>query len=355
MRKKFFLTIILLVFFLSFSFNVCLANETVDYTVRPLLSKEQTTDVTDYFDLKLAPNNKYQMMIELKNKGTTDIQLELFVENSITNANGIIEYGHDYKNYDESLKIKLTDLTTIEREVSLPAKSTKQIPLSTQLTEKTFDGIILGAVRVTEKTAKPANEQKSMINNTYSYVVPIKIRQNDTAISPKLNFLGVTIGQQKLENVVLAKLQNPKPDILRDLTLNAAIFQKNKTNSLYTQKTEAMKLAPNSNFQYSIPLGKEKFKAGSYRLELSASAQEYSEKWVEEFEITSKEAKELNNQLVIHNKETNFWWYLLALILFLLIVGLIIYVLRKQSKQKQIKKELEQTNKTSKRRKRKKN
>lgn len=254
------------------------------------------------------------------------------VENAITNVNGVIEYEHETKEYDSSLKNKFTDLSEVKETVEVKSGSVETLDIQVKMPSEEFDGIILGGIRVSEVIP---DGNTSGISNVFSYVIPVKIRQNDTVIPNKLNFLGVSIGQQTYENVIKAKLQNPQPEILRELTIEAKIFEKNGEKALYEEKREDMKLAPNSNFPYTISLGKDEFEAGEYRLELTAKAEDLDEKWTEDFEITAKKAQELNEGMVFKEGDTGPDWKLYLLIGALVIAaGVIGYLLYRQQKLK---------------------
>ncbi len=200
--------------------------ENTTYFVRPVLTTNQTEGVTDYFDIRLGPDEKQTLQIEVHNKTEEEKTFVAVIENAITNDHGVIEYQHTTKEYDSTLKNKFTDIAKVSEAVEVAPGEQKKIDIPIQMPNKGFDGIILGGIRISEKGEE--DNKKSTINNVFSYVVPVKIHQNDTPIANQLNFHGITIGQQTYENVIKANLQNPQPQILRELSIQAKIFKKNE-------------------------------------------------------------------------------------------------------------------------------
>lgn len=311
------------------------------YFVKPLLPENQRKDVSDYYDVRLANGNEQVLQLEIHNNTAEKMRFTTEIENAITNDHGVIEYQHEEVKYDDSLKHKMTDVAKTKDVIEVEGGSLSKVEVAVTMPKEDFDGIILGGIRVSEKLSDEAVAD-SGISNVFSYVIPIKLWQTDTAIPNKLNFKGVTIGQQSFENVIKARLQNPQAEILRELTLEAKVFKKDGKEAVYEEKQEAMKLAPNSSFDYSISLGTKEFKAGKYRLELTAKAEGLDETWTEAFEISGEEAKKLNQGMVFKEK-TNWGMYALiaAFVVAVFVIGYLLY--RQRQLQQKSKKATETT------------
>lgn len=315
------------------------------YFVKPLLTENQREGVTDYFDVQLKENDEQRLQLEIHNNTAEIMTFVTVVENAITNDHGVIEYQHEAKKYDETLTYKLADVAKVAELIEVEGGGVGKVEIAVTMPGESFEGIILGGIRVSEKLSDE-NQKQSGISNVFSYVIPIKLWQNETVIPNKLNFKGVSIGQQSFENVIKARLQNPQAAILRDLTLEAKVF-KQKGDVVYEEKQESMKLAPNSSFDYGISLGTNQFKSGKYRLELTAKAEGLNETWKEDFEISGKEAKELNDEMVF-KKQTNWGMYGLVAA-FVAAVFVIGYLLYRQKKWQQKSKDTMETKKMKKR------
>lgn len=329
-QKKIFILISLFFLFVPI---ISYAADSKDETffVKPVIDDSQKDNTNDYFNIHLEKNEKKTLTVEVYNNTSDTKSFAVTSENSITNDYGVIEYKDNVKKFDPTLKHKFTDLAVVKNsKISVPANEVGMVDVEVKMPSKLYDGMVLGGIRVSEIKA---GKQEETISNVFSYVIPVKIYGNDVVIPNKLNFKGITVGQQSYENVIQANLQNPQPEILRNLTLETKIFKSGKKDVLYEDKKENLKMAPNSNFNNSTTLGTDKFKPGKYRMELTANANELSEKWVEEFEITGEKAKELNNKMVFKEKESiSIWVYILGI----LIIGAFVYIWWNKRKEKQV-------------------
>ena len=108
--------------------------------------------------------------------------------------------------------------------------------------------------------------------------------------------------------------------------MQASVFKKGDTEVLhesYKEKYESM--APNSTMDFVIDWENQELEKGEYVLEMQAKTGEKEWKWVEEFTIEQKE-EVLNKQAVELEKNwTN--WYLIALGVLTIIIGILIYVI----------------------------
>ncbi|PFR59497.1 cell wall anchor protein, partial [Bacillus cereus] len=69
-------------------------------------------------------------------------------------------------------------------------------------------------------------------------------------------------------------LQNPTATYLNRFEVDAVITEKGKEETLYTSKKQNMQMAPNSNFNYPIPLNGKELRPGTYTLHLKAKSTE---------------------------------------------------------------------------------
>lgn len=84
----------------------------------------------------------------------------------------------------------------------------------------------------------------------------------DTPVEPLVNLLNVEPAQVNSRNVINATLQNPKPAYLNQMKVDATITKKGSKTVLYASESEAMQMAPNSNFNYPIALNGPPLKVG---------------------------------------------------------------------------------------------
>ena len=82
------------------------------------------------------------------------IKVKININNGTTNNNGITDYSGSGKK-NATLKVGFTDVATVESEdVTIPAKSAVDVPVTIKMPETQYDGQILGGIRVTSAEVK---------------------------------------------------------------------------------------------------------------------------------------------------------------------------------------------------------
>ncbi|RAN86469.1 cell wall anchor protein [Bacillus sp. SRB_28] len=304
------------------------------YTVIP---DNQIDKQKSYFNLRMEPNQKQTLTIQLKNDTAADVVIEPKIHSTTTNINGVVEYGPTKDERDSSLPHELGDLIKTDEEITIPAKGSKDLHLHVTMPEEEFTGILAGGITLEEKKASSKNMQETKeglsIENKYSYVVGITLQENDEKVKQDLKLHDVKAGQVNARNVIHATLQNPTAAYLNQFELDAKITEKGKDKELYTSKKQGMQMAPNSNFDYPIPLNGEKMQPGTYTLHLKAKSTEESWDFTKDFTIKGEEAKQLNEKDV-SIEGPNYEWYIVG-ILFILLAGLLWFLLWRRKKKKQ--------------------
>lgn len=105
-----------------------------------------------------------------------------------------------------------------------------------------------------ESNQKSNSSDGISIKNEYRYVIALVTQQNTQKVSPQLKLNEVKATQVNSRNVFAANLQNISPTYLQDM--NATANVKGVTNSelKYSFENSDMKMAPNSNFDFTIPV-----------------------------------------------------------------------------------------------------
>jgi len=325
-------------FFLCFMFGMndkVVYGEQIDYSVKAIIPENQSDKEVTYFDLKVTPNQKQILNLEVSNNSDRTITLVAEVNNAITNQNGIIDYSkHNYKK-DSSLKIALEDIVkNSKQEIVLKPKEIKKIGFNLEVPTINFDGIVLGAIRFSEKENQNKADEKSnvQIKNKYAYTMGILLRENDKLVEPELHLLSAQPELMNYRQVITGTIQNNMPVILRDLELDATVTPKGSKEIYVQYNQKNMKMAPNSQFNFPIPLNGREFKPGKYILNMtgSTSDKKYTWSFSKEFTIKNDDAKKLNNEAVptIKEKEIPTWVYVIATLAIIIILVWVLKVSR---------------------------
>ncbi|EJQ43627.1 hypothetical protein IEQ_04955 [Bacillus cereus BAG6X1-2] len=307
-----------------------------NFGVHTVIPENQIDKQKSYFNLKMEPNQKQTLTIQLKNDTAEDVLIEPKIHSATTNLNGVVEYGPTKAKQDASLPYKLEELIKTDEEVTIPAKGSKDLHLQVTMPQKEFKGILAGGITLEEKKTSSKNKQETKeglsIENKYAYVVGITLQENDEEVKQELKLHDVKAGQVNARNVIKATFQNPTPTYLNQFEIDAKITEKGKDKALYISEKKEMQMAPNSNFDYPISLNGEKLKPGTYTLHVKAKSNEESWVFTKHFTIKDTEAKKLNEKDVSIEEPNYVWWYI-AGVLFILLAGLLWFLLWKNKKQ----------------------
>jgi len=312
----------------------------LDYSVRPVMSEKQRNETQAYFDLLMNPGEEQALQIEVVNHAEEDKTISVSIATASTNSGGNVDYEvRSNVKADDTLLYQIDDLVSTEGRIIVPAKETYTVQLKVVMPSVPFDGILAGGINFQEITDEEDMEMNHeggiAIQNEYSYVIALLLRANEEEVLPDLQLNQVYATQSNWRNVISANIQNFKPAYVKDLNLHAQIKKQGGEEVLYELDKKAMEMAPNSNFNYLVPLNGEPFSAGTYVLSLTAESNEGSWDFEQEFVITDEEAKRFN-ETDVSIERSNLWIYMAAGGGILLLVFLIfILVWRKKETKKQ--------------------
>lgn len=339
--KKSFLSVLFGVSFLVIFCGITEAKAAegdVGFSVQANIPANQVDKKQTYFDLKMKPKQKQTVEIEVMNSSNEEIQVEASVNYASTNQTGVIDYTkNDLTKKDKSLKYPLPSIAKIpddQKHLTIPINGKKTVKVTIEMPSESIDGVILGAVQFKKKNTTENKQTKGIsLKNEYSYIVGMQLTETDKQVTPHMNLLSIKPALVNYHTTVVAKLQNDQPVIIKNLSIDAKVYQQNSDKMLYQTKKADMIVAPNSNFNFGIDWKNKPLKEGKYRLKMTATNGVETWEWDEAFTI-GKEGQDLNKDAV-NLKQNNGWLYVAIAAGAFLIVLIIILVIRKRRKNKE--------------------
>ncbi|MGC3749121.1 DUF916 and DUF3324 domain-containing protein [Enterococcus faecalis] len=313
-----------------FSGQSVLAND-INYSVKANIPENQIGKSSSYFDLKMAPNSEQDISVTIFNNSNEKETIIVEVNNALTNQNGVIDYTKHGRKTDESLKYPIEKLVTNNRQKIefSPGETKKEVSFHIKMPSEKIIGTILGGVHVFKDNRNKANEKQNVtIENLYSYVLGIQIRENLNTIQPVMNLKEIKPILANYRTAVAAKLQNSTPTILRKVSIDAQVFKKNSKEILYKTRKTDMNVAPNTNFNFPINWKNEELKSGKYTLKMHVESDQGQWDFVKDFTIKKNEVKKLNEKAVELRKSDNTLVYVLITIIIMLTSGFIWFYLK---------------------------
>ncbi|EKF51515.1 DUF916 and DUF3324 domain-containing protein [Lactococcus garvieae] len=325
-----------------------------NFSVKAVLPENQASKAS-YFDLLMKPDQEQTLSVELSNSTDKSVTVEQGLASATTNLNGVVEYSPNNIKADSSLKYNMKNYVNLDKEIVLPAKTTKTVKIKVKMPATRFKGYMAGGLTYKEKQSeKKTSDSKGIsIQNEYAYVIALLMSQESEKVAPDLKLTKVAPGQVNYRNVINANLQNPTMGYLNQMQLSETIKGIDNPKLVYKSSKEMMQMAPNSNFDYPLSLNGEKLQPGKYQLKMTVHGQKdengkyvvkdskgnetrykYEWKFTQDFEITADKARELN-QKDVTIKQDNSWikWLIIALIILVLILILFFILWKRRKKE----------------------
>lgn len=331
--KKQHIFLFLCTLFFLFVGGIKVSASEMSFAVQAIIPENQIDKSQTYFDLQMQPGQSQDLMVEMRNDTSEAVTVNVLPNTAITNQNGIVEYSDTTTARDNSLKVGFKDIATTDKEVTIAAKSKKQIAVHVQMPKASYDGVILGGIYFTEKNTQSEEKESkgSQIINRYAYVIGVKLTETDKVINPELRLNDVKATQVNYRNVITANIQNYTPSIIKDLKIDGKVYSKGGSKVLYSESRENLRMAPNSNFDYAISLNNKPFKPGKYTFKGVAKSGDKEWKFEKDFEIKGEESRKYNKEAVSLEKDYT-WIYILVGIVVVSILLIIILILLKKLK-----------------------
>ncbi|WP_207695130.1 hypothetical protein DOK67_0002534 [Enterococcus sp. DIV0212c] len=347
-------TLVMLVIMIGLGPVQALAQDgTMNFSVTAVIPENQIDKSKSYFDLKMKPGQVQELEVLMNNPLDKEVIVENKANTAITNDNGIVDYSNPDPELDKTLKAPFSKITEIDKEITIPAKSSKTIKVKVTMPEEEFNGVILGGLHFTEKEdeTKESDEKAGVqIKNRFAFAIGVLLRENDESLKPELALGKIAASQINYRNVLKANIQNTQPMIMPEMEIKSRVTKKGSTTALFEQNKQGVRMAPNSNFDFAVNWENKEFKPGKYTLNMTVSDGKDKWEWSKDFEISQKEAKELNDK-AIELKVDNTKWYIIGGIAGVVLLLLVTFVLGQYVNKKKQKKKRRKNNSQKKRKK----
>lgn len=339
--------------------------EGANFSVVPQLPSNQTDKSLGYFDLLMKPGEFQELTIKLSNITDKEVTVNTTFSNATTADSGLAVYLPTEKKEDASLKYNISDYVQVEKQVKVPAQSNVDVKAKVKMPEEDFQGVMAGGFTFKQETSETDKENTSKdtsvsVKNEYRYVVALVMRQSEKEVTPSLKLNKIEAGQVNNRNVIKANLQNSKMSYLNQLNVSSKITSQADKSVSYSYNNANMQMAPNSNFDLSIPVSKqgdlsrgtskplapgkyhayieaygEKSEDGKYVKKVEGKNVHYKYKWIleKDFEVTDTEAKKLNNSDPTVEKKNSINWVMIIGLGIIALLLVIIFLLLKRRKE----------------------
>lgn len=307
------------------------------FTVQAVLPDNQLNDRVSFYHLLMTPEQKQTIQVKIMNNSEKKQTYKVEVINAATNRNGLITYDERDKKPDASMKLPIVNVAKPKnKEVSVDAYSEGRADIDIEMPAESFQGILLGGVRISLKSDEKEEEESQgmSVRNTYGYAIGLVLTEQDFAPVYGETELKLTKVQPELDygsKVLEASIQNPHPEAMQKLVAEGKIVRKGQKKALAKNKLENVKIAPNSVFPFQIDWGMQEVAAGDYTFIGKIKGEKKSWEFEKDFTITRELAKKMNKQSAFRIFIPNWWttgFYLIGVMSAVLVAWLAVRLIK---------------------------
>ena len=272
------------------------------FYVRANIPENQINKGLSYFDLCMQPGQVQQLTVEITNEFGTPISVNVEAISASTNRNGII----DYKTpgiQDETLRVPFSSISVLgEPTFSVPARSTKTVSIIVTMPEEPFDGAVLGGLVFTRAAEDKDVPQTGSVNNVFSYVIGVKLSENDTEVLPNFEIVKIAPETVNYRPVFVHIIRNTEALIVKNMDIEISIKDGNGVVQA-TASRQNVDMAPNSTMPLGVDPENGRIKPGEYisDIQIEYDGQVFSYRIP--FAVVNAEAERVNAES-IGNKPT---------------------------------------------------
>lgn len=309
------------------------AQDPAGYTVESVIPENQVDKEKTYYYLRMAPEQTQTIQVKVISTQKEPVVVHLAIHDAVSSEVGAIDYAAEKPTLDKSLREPITSFVTIKdnlKKVTVENFEEKIIEYEIKMPKEPYAGVKLGSLRFVHKGDEGKKNESGLIPE-YARVIALMLTEDEDTFNhgAELHLKKVQLSLSNGRKVIAANIQNDQPKVLQKMTIKGQVKEKGKSEVLAKHEMEDFSVAPNSNFNFEIPLGVERFLPGTYVFTGEAKGDGRTWKWDEEFTVGEKQAEKVNEETVF-KLQVPKWVPWVAAGLVLALIGLVGYLTYRQ-------------------------
>lgn len=268
----------------------------VGFAVEPVQTTTQIDSQKGFYFIKVEPGKPQELSVKIRSTNETPATINIYVKNAYTNQNGAIDYDNDDYKRDSTLKDSVEEITSVsEKTVTVQNYEEKIVKITVAPPDDPFSGVKGGTICIMKADS---SEAKEGLSSTFGYRIGLLVTEDSEVYNDgsSLNLLNVRSTVHQGKRVIQARMQNPEPKVLDDLMIETKLYKKGSREVLKKRTANNMRMAPNSQFDFSTNWGIDPIRSGTYTLHVRAQSGSNTWEWKKDFTIGEKEAKKINEE-----------------------------------------------------------
>jgi len=304
MKKSIKVTTILISLMVMASIIIITATA-MDFSVIPDLPDNQRQNGSSFFDLIVTPGMQQDLKVVVGNSIDDEIVVLVELITASTSRNGQINYTSRGIT-DSTLKFSFENLVTVpQTHFTIPAGGEIEIPVTLTVPNESFEGAILGSIRVLREATEQEREEAGALVNQYAHVTAVRLVMRDDAeeiITPDFALGSITTELVNYRASIIAHVRNIEPILIKGASATARIFPLGSDQPIFEHSMNTLDFAPNSVFPFSF-VDREGFgiDPGNYTAVITINHEGRTWEFDENFSITPEAAEEINDGAVNQN------------------------------------------------------
>ncbi|MFD1393950.1 DUF916 and DUF3324 domain-containing protein [Lacticaseibacillus jixianensis] len=300
------------------------------FSIKPVFT-DAASAKENYFDLLVRPGQTISLPVNVTNVSGVATTVRVSVADAYTGDNGQVGYAPNHRT-DDSAQYRLSVLASAPVTLKLAKGATKQAKFTVQVPKGGFKGELVGSLYAADPKAYGGSGSGLSLKNKFAMYTAIVLRTSPQYVSPDLKLRQVKVGIQNGQAAVLATLQNYRPQMFGQMSVHTKVYQAGSKKPVLTRDVSGYAMAPNSHFNFGT-MTDHAFTAGRYTLDLLATSGTRRWHFRRQFQVTQKQAADVNRAASLKMAAPFPWWLLILVIGLALLVLLLIFLLWRRRKQ----------------------
>jgi hypothetical protein len=276
-----------------------------EFYIAPIYPRNQTNLKLGYFALKVTPGQSATLSVQVQNISKTSTRtIRVSPTPATTSSSAEINYTPTGKPKDPTAQYTLNQLFSRPATVTLKPGEGKVVTFQYIIPKDGLTGQILGSIYALDETRAADSGTQFALQNHFAMAIGVLLAQDPAAQQPvTLTLRTVKPGITNHVPTILANVENQTAQLFRGMTATATVTRSGSDRVLYTKKIINGAMAPNSNFDLTIPADTH-LTPGPYTLILTASAMGQVFHLRRNFTVSATAAQQLT---VAQPARTNAW------------------------------------------------